>query len=128
MSSEKKQLKFLLKANDDTEVTVEEDVAFQSNLLKKMAEDLGIEDPESLLLEALPVSNVDGWTLLKIVDWCTTHRGEVFKPKDENEDQRITLTQADEEYLSMTNTQLLDVLLVGCFSIFLQVFLGSQLP
>lgn len=107
-------LNFILEANDGTMITVEEDVAYQSNLIKKMVENLGLQDSESSILsEPLPITNIDGWALQKIFDWCTKHRGEVFQPKEEHEDPRITLTKEDEEYLDMSNDQLLSVLLVG---------------
>lgn len=112
----RRMLKLKLRANDGVEISVDEDVAFQSHLLKKMVSDLGITDPDSELLhDALPVTNVDGWTLLKIVEWCTVHRGEVFKPKEDHEDPRVTLTKEDEEYMDVTSAQLLNILLVSQF-------------
>ena len=121
MSSEapsKKLMKITLKSSDGKEFVVEEDAAFQSNLLKKMISDLGIEDPDSpLLAEALPISSVDSWTLEKILDWCTKHRHELYKPKEEHEDPRIQLTKEDEEYMDVTSEQLLAILLVFLFEL-----------
>lgn len=65
--SDTTKLKFILKSNDDQEFHVQGDVAYQSNLIKKMVSDLGITDPDDKALkDALPISNVDGWTLKKI--------------------------------------------------------------
>ena len=127
----KKLLQFTLKANDGEKITVPEDAAFQSNLLKKMVSDLGISSSEDAMLsEALPVSNVDGWALKKILDWCETHRGETYKPKEEHEDPRIRLTEADKEYLDVTSEQLYSMLMVRLFLYFpvKETISGRQLP
>lgn len=115
MSAEKKKMmKFILKSGDGVEVIVEEDAAFQSNLLKKMVMDLGIEEPDSpMLAEALPITCLNGWTLQKVVDWCNSNRGQIFKPKGVYDDPRITLSTDDLKYLDVTNAQLKDLLLAS---------------
>lgn len=65
------------------------------------------------------MTNVDGWTLKKILEWYEAHRGETYKVKEEHEDPRITLTEADKEYLDVTSEQLYAILMVWHFSDFL---------
>ena len=116
MSTPKKMMTFILEAKDGVQIKIEEDAAFQSNLIKKMVEDLGIEDANSPgLEEAIPVHNLDGWTLQKIVDFCVAHRGEVYKPREDHEDPRLVLSQADKDYLNVSSAQLLDLLMVCSF-------------
>ena len=116
----KKMMEFSLLANDGEKVTVQEDVAFQSNLLKKMVSDLGISSSDDAMLsDSLPISNVNGWTLNKIMEWCTVHRGETYKPKEEHEDPRITLTNEDRVYMDVTSDQLHAMLMVRSFLAFL---------
>ena len=110
-SDSKKMMTFSLEANDGFVITIQEDVAFQSNLLKSMYIDR-CEDPNPPT-PVLPLANVDGPTLQKIIDWCTQHRGEVYKPKEEHEDPRINLTKEDEEYMNVSSETLLAILLVG---------------
>lgn len=103
-----------LKSNDGELFKVPEDVAFQSSLIKKMPSHIGItETSDNRASGTFTVSNVDGWTLRKIIDWCQAHRGEVFKPKKEHEDQRVDLTEQDEEYLKVSGIQLKQILDVG---------------
>ena len=126
-----KMMEFTLLANDGETIEVPEDAAFQSNLLKKMVSDLGISSADDArLTDALPISNVNGWTLKKVVEWCEAHRGETYKPKEEHEDPRISLTDADKEYMDVTSEQLKDMLMVRVFSLISpkKTISGRQLP
>ena len=121
MSTEEapKKMEFVLMANDEEKIQVSEDVAFQSILLCKMVSDLGITgSDDNLLKEPLPVSNVDGWTLKKILEWCESHRGETYKPKEEHEDPRITLTAEDKEFMDVSSEQLYAMLMVRLIFLF----------
>ena len=110
----KAMMKFVLKSDDGKEFTLTQDVAFQSNLIKKMIEDLGIDDPESpMLTEPLTVSNVDAWTLEKIIEYCTRNRGTAYKVKSGSECQRVNLTSWDEQWMEVESDQLLSMLNVS---------------
>lgn len=111
-----KKLSFILKSNDGEEITVEQEVAFQSNVIKKMVADLQITDPDDKVMsDPLPISNLDGWTLRKIRDWCQAHQGEVFVPKEPYEDQRMTLSEEEKKFLAVNNKQLFALLSVRFF-------------
>lgn len=111
-----KKLSFILKSNDGEEITVEQEVAFQSNVIKKMVADLQITDPDDKVMsDPLPISNLDGWTLRKIRDWCQAHQGEVFVPKEPYEDQRMTLSEEEKKFLAVNNKQLFALLSIRFF-------------
>ena len=56
-------------SSDAQEFQVEEDVAFQSETVKNMIEDTGADF-------AVPLINVNGMTLSKVLEYCTKHRWE----------------------------------------------------
>ena len=120
-----KERSYVLMSNDGQKFPVSEKAAFQSLLLKTLINDMDLPNAgEDKRAEPLPTGIEDGWALGKIMQWCETHKNEVFIPKEEHEDQRITLTAADEEYLTMYNSQLMDVLLVRFFLLF---FLSQEI-
>ena len=56
-----------LQSSDGQEFQVDEDVAFQSITVKNMIEDTGAEF-------AVPLPNVNGVTLSKVLEYCNKHR------------------------------------------------------
>ena len=56
-----------LQSSDGQEFKVDEDVAFQSITVKNMIEDTGAEF-------AVPLPNVTGVTLSKVLEYCNKHR------------------------------------------------------
>ena len=59
--------KVTLRSSDGQEFKVEEGVAFQSVTVMNMIEDTGSEF-------AVPLPNVDGKTLSKVLEYCNKHR------------------------------------------------------
>ena len=59
----------LPQSSDAQEFQVEEDVAFQSETVKNMIEDTGADF-------AVPLPNVNGVTLSKVLEYCNKHRWE----------------------------------------------------
>lgn len=59
--------KVTLRSSDGQDFKVDEDVAFQSVTVKNMIEDTGTEF-------AVPLPNVDGQTLSKVLEYCNRHR------------------------------------------------------
>lgn len=57
----------LLQSSDKQEFQVDEDVAFQSITVKNMLEDTGADF-------AVPLPNVNGATLSKVLEYCSKHR------------------------------------------------------
>ena len=73
-----------LVTSDGKEFLVDEDAAFQSNLLRKMVDNLsglngGAEedtDNNQVLKESLPLTTITSAVLEKILEWCYDHRKE----------------------------------------------------
>lgn len=59
--------KVTLRSSDNQEFQVDEGVAFQSITVKNMIEDTGSDF-------AVPLPNVDGQTLSKVLEYCNKHR------------------------------------------------------
>ena len=57
----------LLQSSDGQEFQVEENVAFQSVTVRNMIEDTGSDF-------AVPLPNVNGITLSKVLEYCNRHR------------------------------------------------------
>ena len=61
------------------EFLVEMDIARKSITIKTMLEDLGLEEDNAEI--PVPLPNVDGKTLKKVIEWCTKHQ--------DDDDQKI---------------------------------------
>jgi S-phase kinase-associated protein 1 len=66
-----------LTSSDGKLFTVEENVAFQSELIKNMLEDLGESDPSS----PIPLLNVDSIILEKVIEYADHHKDNVVDKK-----------------------------------------------
>ena len=64
-----KQVK--LTSNDGVEFEVDIKVAECSKTLKTMLDDLGVEENEDV---NIPLPNVNGETLAKVIEWCNHHK------------------------------------------------------
>ena len=61
-----------LVSSDGKEFPVKMDIARKSVTIKTMLEDLGLDDDYNG--EAVPLPNVNGDILEKVIDWCTKHK------------------------------------------------------
>ena len=62
-----------LQSSDGENFCVDVEIARKSITIKTMLEDLGLED-EDAETSPVPLPNVDGKTLKKIIQWCTKHK------------------------------------------------------
>ncbi|KAM7462382.1 hypothetical protein LguiA_030503 [Lonicera macranthoides] len=96
--SQEKQL-ITLKSWDEEEFVVEESVAVKSETIKNIIEDCG--------LELIPLPNVDGKTLAKVIEYCTKHS---TGSNDDSED----LKKFDDEFLDSKEIPvLIDIVLAA---------------
>ena len=104
-----------LQSSDGQIVAADMDAAFQSHLIRKMLTDLNFLDPSNrhMLTEPIPIANVDGETLKKLMEWCVANKDKEWKPKRPSEDPIISLTQEDREYLDVGADLLMKMMLVG---------------
>lgn len=61
--------KITLQSNDGRQFIVPRDIIYLSKLLKEMLEDL----PEVAMGETVPIPEIDGVTLEKVLQWCRRH-------------------------------------------------------
>ena len=61
-----------LVSSDGKEFPVDMDIARKSVTIKTMLEDLGLDDGYNG--ESVPLPNVDGDILKKVIEWCTKHK------------------------------------------------------
>lgn len=97
-----------LLSSDNKEFKVEKEVAEKSVLIKNMLEDIGESD------SSIPLPNVKGKILEKVIEWCTYHKDK-FK-KYENEDGNFRNTEIDEwnqKYMEVDQETLFDIILAS---------------
>ena len=68
-----------LQSSDAENFKVDVKVASKSITIKTMLEDLGLEEDNAEI--PVPLPNVDGKTLKKVIEWCTKHQ--------DDDDQKI---------------------------------------
>ncbi|KAJ4835034.1 hypothetical protein Tsubulata_048264 [Turnera subulata] len=100
MSTSSEKMITLL-SSDGEEFVVEEAVAFQSQTIKHMIED-GCAD------QSIPLPNVPGRTLSKVVEYCKKHTS-----SDENKEPELMAW--DVEFTKVDQDTLFDVLLASNF-------------
>ena len=65
-----------LVSSDGKEFSVQMDIARKSVTIKTMLEDLGLDDNYNG--EPVPLPNVNGEILQKVIEWCTKHRDDAM--------------------------------------------------
>ncbi|CAN8097163.1 unnamed protein product [Discula destructiva] len=103
--------KIVLKANDDTLHEVDNDVACRSLLIKNMVDDLGEEAAKTT---SVPLYNVSGPVLDKIIEWCEHHRNDPPPSADEDSESRKKTTEIDEwdqKYMQVDQEMLFEIIL-----------------
>lgn len=91
-----------LKSSDDQVFDVDVKVAQQSVTIKTMLEDLGFteEDEE----EPIPLPNVVGPILKKVLEWATYHKDDPPLVEDENSEKRTDdICDWDVEFLKVSH-------------------------
>lgn len=80
---------YILVSQDNIEYKVDENVAKMSMTLKTMLEDLGFNS-EAINEEKIPLPNVLGCVLQKVIEWCTHHQRD--PPVGEEDDNEVRRT------------------------------------
>ncbi|KAI6234568.1 Skp1-related protein [Aphelenchoides fujianensis] len=76
-TSQPQIMKIVLQSNDNEEFEVDRDVIRLSTTLNTMFQDLGMDDPEQAsetLSDPIPLANVNGAILRKVIQWCIKER------------------------------------------------------
>jgi hypothetical protein len=80
-----------LSSSDEKLFTIDKDVAFQSEMLKNMLEDIGECDPSS----PIPISNVHSLILEKVLEYANYHKNDITKTETIGNIKRTTTTMND---------------------------------
>ena len=71
-----------LQSSDGEKFEVPKEIARKSVTIKTMLEDLGLDDDDSNC-EAVPLPNVVGSVLKKVIEWCKKHKDESIPTQEE---------------------------------------------
>ena len=112
-----------IKTSDDQTFKVDWDVARQSQTIRTMLDDLGIEeDGDSQDTIPLPNEEVTGPVFQKALEWCEKNRGKPdYKPEDEDESkpkEYVSITQLndwEQNYIKMTVPEMFPLLITANF-------------
>lgn len=107
-----------LQSADDLVFNVDVDVAKRSNVLKTMIEDLGLSNGETI-----PVPQVKGDMLQKVIEWCTYHKYDLDEPDDSNSElnedaefchvMSFDISGWDQEFLEMDVNKTLELVMAA---------------
>lgn len=96
--------KLTLISNDKKEITVDRSVAAMSGLITDLLDSIDPSDTS-----AIPLGNVDGKTLQKLLDYCEYHRGNT-PVVDTN---RVDLTDWEKQYINIQMPELFKLILAA---------------
>jgi S-phase kinase-associated protein 1 len=87
-----------LESSDGEIITVDTETIRQSNTINNMINDL--EDQGFSEDDPIPVNNVNGNILNKVIEWCKQHKNDANTPEDDDNDKRTDDIPAwDQEFL-----------------------------
>lgn len=89
-----------LSSSDGEIFEVDVEIAKQSNTIKTMLEDLGMDEEDD---EAVPLPNVNAAILKRVIQWCTFHKDDPPPPEDdENKEKRTDdISSWDADFLKV---------------------------
>ena len=101
-----------LQSSDGENFEVDVEIAKVFNIIKTMIEDLGLDEDDD---EPVPLPNVNGAILRKVIEWATHHKNDPPPPEDdENREKRSDDIDAwDQEFLKVDQGTLLELILAA---------------
>ncbi|KAJ1939234.1 hypothetical protein FBU59_004193 [Linderina macrospora] len=99
-----------LQSSDSEEFDVEKNVAVQSVLIKNLLEDLGESE------EAIPLPNVTGKVLKKVIEYCEHHKDDPPPLRDDYDDvpkRSDDIEPWDEKFIKVDQELLFEILLAS---------------
>lgn len=94
-----------LKSSDDEMFEVEEAVAFESQAVKNMIEDTGIDAP-------IPLPNVSSKILAKVIEYCKYHVDNQKTSEDKPATPEDEIKAWDADFVKVDQATLFDLILV----------------
>lgn len=110
MSAAPQVEKLKLVSSDGIEKEVARDVAERSILIKNMLEDCGEID------QAIPIPNVNGSVLTKVIEWCEHHKNDPAPTADDETDSRKKSTDIeewDQKFMQVDQEMLFEIILAA---------------
>lgn len=103
-----KQLK--LESSDGETFTIDSDVIRQSQTIDNMMQDL----PEQGDDEAIPLPNVNGNILQKVIEWCKHHKNDPPAQEDDETEKRTDdIPSWDQEFLKVDQGTLFELIMAA---------------
>jgi len=87
--------------------------AQKSMLLKNMIDDMG---QDAITAEAIPIPNVNGTVLDKIIEWCKQHQGDPNPTEQDDSDSRKKTTDIeewDQKFMQVDQEMLFEIILAA---------------
>ncbi|KAL3074622.1 hypothetical protein niasHT_013362 [Heterodera trifolii] len=110
--------KFFLKSNDDEVFEVDRNVIRLSTTLNTMFQDLGMDQAEAgekMYTDPIPLANVNGAILRKVIAWCNHHKDDTPTGEDAESKERRTddIPSWDVEFLKVDQGTLFELILAA---------------
>lgn len=103
-----------LESSDGEIITVDTETIRQSNTINNMINDL--EDQGFSEDDPIPVNNVNGNILNKVIEWCKQHKNDANTPEDDDNDKRTDDIPAwDQEFLKCDQGTLFELIMAANF-------------
>jgi len=106
--------KVILESSDLQNFPVDVEIAKMSTTIKTMLEDLGVSSEEGNE-EKIPLPNVRGEILKRVIEWSEKHQGDppVADDDDTREKRTDDISQWDQEFLKVEQAILFDLILAA---------------
>ncbi|CAK9274047.1 unnamed protein product [Sphagnum jensenii] len=98
--------KLILKSSDDEMCEVEEAVAFESQAVKNMIEDTGMDHP-------IPLPNVSSKILAKVIEYCKYHVDNQKSTDDKPATPEDEIKAWDQDFVKVDQATLFDLILAA---------------
>ncbi|CAG0890321.1 unnamed protein product [Darwinula stevensoni] len=100
-----------LESSDGEVFEVDVEIAKQSVTIKTMLEDLGMDEDE----DRVPLPNVNGAILKKVIQWCTYHKDDPPAADDEDNKEKRTddISSWDADFLKVDQGTLFELILAA---------------
>nr|CAD2184354.1 unnamed protein product [Meloidogyne enterolobii] len=100
--------KVLLVSNDNEQFEVDRGIIRLSSVLNDIFKDVGMDEPGgSDNSETVPLADVDGVILRKVIEWCERHKDD---PPNKNYNE---FSSWDDEFLKMDRSTLFEIILAA---------------
>ncbi|GMS99495.1 hypothetical protein PENTCL1PPCAC_21670, partial [Pristionchus entomophagus] len=101
ISSTPQEMSITLVSSDEQSFPVDRQILKQSGTIETLIVNMNLDDAEvDASAMPIPLPNVKGAVLGKILEWCETHKDDPLRAADDEDKTEITLPQWDAEFLN----------------------------